>query len=273
MMELGLPGSCTCIRARNWACSRWRTSRGTAWRTRPRSAPTTDARPRGATAAVCPLPWSAADEPTPAPWDAKFGTGASFGFSPATRPDGTPAADPHLPQPLWYKDFAADVRIPIRTRCSTCTAGPSRSVSGCSRRPATRRSVGSGSPSSATRPARWWAYSRVSADEGGDRFAQHHQLWARFRRTAGRRDHLCLGADQRVHPARRYHRVDDDLSQRASAPPRLLGPSDFPRGPVACGLGFGCLLESGDSDNMAGWVCPACWSCRGGNGGRGNYYA
>ena len=41
-----------------------------------------------------PLPWSAADEPTPAPWDAKFGTGASFGFSPATRPDGTPAADP-----------------------------------------------------------------------------------------------------------------------------------------------------------------------------------
>ena len=57
-----------------------------------------------------PLPWSAADEPTPAPWDAKFGTGASFGFlSCHAAPTGTPAADPHLPQPLWYKDFAADV--------------------------------------------------------------------------------------------------------------------------------------------------------------------
>ena len=76
-----------------------------------------------------PLPWTAADEPAvadfsrPAPADdgtgenhvplcaaGQFGTGASFGFSPAVRADGvTPAADPHLPQPLWFKDYAVDV--------------------------------------------------------------------------------------------------------------------------------------------------------------------
>ena len=75
------------------------------------------------------LPWTAADEPAladfsrPAPADdgtgenhvplcaaGQFGTGASFGFSPATRAEGvTPAADPHLPQPLWFKDYAVDV--------------------------------------------------------------------------------------------------------------------------------------------------------------------
>lgn len=56
-----------------------------------------------------PMPWTAADEPQPAAWNANFGEGASFGFSPATCTDGTPSANPHLPQPLWYKDFAADV--------------------------------------------------------------------------------------------------------------------------------------------------------------------
>lgn len=76
-----------------------------------------------------PLPWVAANEPSladfsrPIPADdgtgenrvplcaaGQFGTGASFGFSPAVRADGvTPAADPHLPQPLWFKDFAVDV--------------------------------------------------------------------------------------------------------------------------------------------------------------------
>ncbi|MDF7665876.1 glycoside hydrolase family 13 protein [Bifidobacterium sp. ESL0745] len=57
-----------------------------------------------------PLPWIAGDEPKPASWsqDGTFGEGASFGFSPATKADGKPAADPHLPQPLWFKDFAAD---------------------------------------------------------------------------------------------------------------------------------------------------------------------
>lgn len=74
-----------------------------------------------------PLPWVASDEPSladfslPIPADdgtgenhvplcaaGQFGTGASFGFSPAERADGTPAADPHLPQPLWFKDFAVD---------------------------------------------------------------------------------------------------------------------------------------------------------------------
>lgn len=55
-----------------------------------------------------PMPWSSADKPRPAAWNANFGEGASFGFSPTTRPNGTPSVAPHLPQPLWYKDFAAD---------------------------------------------------------------------------------------------------------------------------------------------------------------------
>ncbi|MCH9275694.1 glycoside hydrolase family 13 protein [Bifidobacterium amazonense] len=61
-----------------------------------------------------PLPWDSTDVPAVANWSPEprsehaFGTGASFGFSPATRPDGSHAADPHLPQPLWYKDYAAD---------------------------------------------------------------------------------------------------------------------------------------------------------------------
>lgn len=60
-----------------------------------------------------PLPWVAADKPTPASWSADFGEGASFGFSPATMTTdtstpGAPAAEPHLPQPLWFGDFAAD---------------------------------------------------------------------------------------------------------------------------------------------------------------------
>ncbi|TPF77873.1 alpha-amylase [Bifidobacterium sp. UTCIF-3] len=55
-----------------------------------------------------PLPWVAADVPAPAEWNAGFGTGASFGFSPAKKADGSASADPHLPQPLWYKDYAAD---------------------------------------------------------------------------------------------------------------------------------------------------------------------
>lgn len=60
-----------------------------------------------------PMPWTAADLPEVAEWspsdEHQFGTGASFGFSPATRADGTPSADPHLPQPLWYQQYAADV--------------------------------------------------------------------------------------------------------------------------------------------------------------------
>ena len=54
-----------------------------------------------------PLPWRAADMPRAAAWDPAFGTGASFGFSDA-KPDGSAADNPHLPQPLWYADFAAD---------------------------------------------------------------------------------------------------------------------------------------------------------------------
>lgn len=55
-----------------------------------------------------PLPWTAADKPQPASWDPLFGTGASFGFS-SPRADGSAPADPHLPQPLWYEHYAADV--------------------------------------------------------------------------------------------------------------------------------------------------------------------
>ncbi|PAU69631.1 alpha-amylase [Bifidobacterium italicum] len=54
-----------------------------------------------------PLPWIAGDRPRPADWDPEFGTGASFGFSSAPA-DGSAPADPHLPQPLWYADYAAD---------------------------------------------------------------------------------------------------------------------------------------------------------------------
>ena len=73
-----------------------------------------------------PLPWTAADQPRLAEWSAtqpaddgtgshaqigaagQFGTGASFGFSPAAKPNGAPADDPHLPQPMWFKDYCAD---------------------------------------------------------------------------------------------------------------------------------------------------------------------
>ncbi|KAA8815375.1 glycoside hydrolase family 13 protein [Bifidobacterium callitrichos] len=44
-----------------------------------------------------------------ASWSPDFAAGTSFGFSPATCANGSPAAEPHLPQPLWFKDFAADV--------------------------------------------------------------------------------------------------------------------------------------------------------------------
>ncbi len=57
-----------------------------------------------------PLPWRADDEPRPADWDPLFGTGASFGFSDAPA-DGSAPADPHLPQPLWYKQYAADKQM------------------------------------------------------------------------------------------------------------------------------------------------------------------
>jgi alpha-glucosidase len=57
-----------------------------------------------------PLPWNSQDAPHEASWDSRFGTGASFGFSPNDATPGSQSADPHLPQPLWYKDFAVDVQ-------------------------------------------------------------------------------------------------------------------------------------------------------------------
>lgn len=56
-----------------------------------------------------PLPWDSSDMPRAASWDSSFGTGASFGFSPKSTEHGELSADPHLPQPLWFKDFAVDV--------------------------------------------------------------------------------------------------------------------------------------------------------------------
>lgn len=60
-----------------------------------------------------PLPWDSSDEPQPAYHGtfSEFGTGASFGFSPSHQSDGSAALDPHLPQPLWYKDYAVDVQL------------------------------------------------------------------------------------------------------------------------------------------------------------------
>lgn len=56
-----------------------------------------------------PLPWDSGDAPEPDHDGDQFGHGGSFGFSPTSKPDGTAANDPHLPQPRWFKDFAVDV--------------------------------------------------------------------------------------------------------------------------------------------------------------------
>jgi alpha-glucosidase len=68
-----------------------------------------------------PLPWIANDAPViddnqlPAAGVSRFGhidsaSGAgSFGFSPKLRADGiTPSAEPHLPQPDWFRQYAVD---------------------------------------------------------------------------------------------------------------------------------------------------------------------
>jgi alpha-glucosidase len=55
-----------------------------------------------------PMPWTSEDDAQPATWNDNFAEGSPFGFSPATKPDGTPSEQPHLPQPLWFKEFAAD---------------------------------------------------------------------------------------------------------------------------------------------------------------------
>lgn len=55
-----------------------------------------------------PMPWASGDDAQPARWSSNFAEGSPFGFSPATKSDGTPSEQPHLPQPLWFKEFAAD---------------------------------------------------------------------------------------------------------------------------------------------------------------------
>ena len=52
-----------------------------------------------------PLPWSSRDIPDPAVWNKHFGTGASFGFSDI---ESRAPSNPHLPQPLWFKDFTVE---------------------------------------------------------------------------------------------------------------------------------------------------------------------
>ena len=47
----------------------------------------------------------AADCGEPASWSPDFITGGTFGFG----PEQGDSADAHLPQPAWFKDFAADV--------------------------------------------------------------------------------------------------------------------------------------------------------------------
>ncbi|MBM6700064.1 glycoside hydrolase family 13 protein [Bifidobacterium pullorum subsp. saeculare] len=113
LMELGLPGSAYIYQGEELGLPEvadipWdRLEDPTAFRTdRGRTS-------KGRDGCRVPLPWTAADAPATAAWSEPghpFGTGASFGFSPATRPDGSPAADPHLPQPLWYGRYAADTQ-------------------------------------------------------------------------------------------------------------------------------------------------------------------
>ena len=86
-----------------------------------------------------PLPWTASDEPAladfsrPAPADdgtgenhvplcaaGQFGTGASFGFSPAVRADGvTPAADPDSMYTLYHAALAIRQESLTATRDTT----------------------------------------------------------------------------------------------------------------------------------------------------------
>lgn len=111
LMELGLPGSAYIYQGEELGLFEvadipWeRLEDPTAFHT---SRDTTD---KGRDGCRVPLPWNSADMPDPADWsaDGRFGSGASFGFSPTVRPDGSPAADPHLPQPLWFKAHCVDV--------------------------------------------------------------------------------------------------------------------------------------------------------------------
>ena len=54
--------------------------------------------------AVVPMPWIAADKPTPASWN-EFGDGASFGFSPSQGGWYPIRKPPFARGPLWYSNF------------------------------------------------------------------------------------------------------------------------------------------------------------------------
>ncbi|MCT6836305.1 MAG: glycoside hydrolase family 13 protein [Bifidobacteriales bacterium] len=55
-----------------------------------------------------PLPWRSSDKPHSASWSSEFGEGASFGFSPSAKRDGSPSSEPHLPQPMYFGEYAVD---------------------------------------------------------------------------------------------------------------------------------------------------------------------
>ena len=111
MMEMALPGSAYVYQGEELGLfevadipwdeledpSAWRTSRS--------------ASTKGRDGCRVPLPWNADDCGEPAPWNDNFIAGATFGFGPVPHADGSAVADAHLPQPVWFKDFAADVQI------------------------------------------------------------------------------------------------------------------------------------------------------------------
>ncbi|RSX53402.1 alpha-amylase [Bifidobacterium dolichotidis] len=110
-----------------------------------------------------PLPWNSTDMPQPAEWSDEFGEGTTgtFGFSPAH------ADAPHLPQPLWFKQFCADIE----------SEDDSSMLNLYRRALALRQSL---LTSTHSLDFTWnnddysdqvIAYSRPIADESGDRFA------------------------------------------------------------------------------------------------------
>ena len=84
----------TCIRVRSSVFLRWLISRGLHSKIPVQPIRADRRREKGRDGCRVPLPWVAADDPA---------QGGSFGFSPADAD-----AAPHLPQPAWFSDYAAD---------------------------------------------------------------------------------------------------------------------------------------------------------------------
>ena len=128
-MELGLPGAAYIYQGEELGLFEVADIPWITWRIRPPSTPPATRWTRAATAAACrcrgpppmsrPWPISAVrlrPMTVPAKLMCRCAQPASSvqarpsASPPAVRADGvTPAADPHLPQPLWFKDYAVDV--------------------------------------------------------------------------------------------------------------------------------------------------------------------